>query len=95
MLKYSNEQGTPLRPDNMTREIEEKIREAFEKIHEAGVVHHDVRPDNILVSSTGGPSVWIIDFESAGPGGDQSYMMENDVVKDLIEHFRRGELVNW
>jgi tRNA A-37 threonylcarbamoyl transferase component Bud32 len=94
-LRYSNEQATPLRPNNMTREIEENIYEAFKKIHEAGVVHNDVRLDNILVSAVGGPSVWIIDFEYAGPGDDCSYEMELNAVKDLIEDVRRGETVLW
>jgi serine/threonine protein kinase len=69
------------------------ILEAFNQIHEHGVVHHDVRPDNILVSESGN-SVWIIDFECAGDGDESSYEHEREVVTDLMNKVR-GEDKFW
>ena len=46
---------------NLTPKTEEKILRAFDEIHYLGVLHGDVRPENILVGRDGG--VWIIDFE--------------------------------
>jgi RIO-like serine/threonine protein kinase len=46
---------------NLTPKTEEKILSAFDEIHNLGILHGDVRPENILVGVDGG--VWVIDFE--------------------------------
>ena len=48
----------------MTARAESEILEAFNSIHSLGVIHGDVRADNILVSNHGN-GAWIIDFEFA------------------------------
>jgi RIO-like serine/threonine protein kinase len=85
-----------LSTNNLTVQVEEKIYLAFQKIHKLGVVHHDVRSDNVLVSTvaTGESSVWMIDFQRASTGNDFSYEFEHDVMKDVIERVKRGD-VEW
>jgi len=46
---------------NLTVKIQQKIVQAFDRIHSLGVLHGDLRPENILVGPDG--DVWIIDFE--------------------------------
>ena len=45
----------------MTIEREKKVLQAFDAIHALGVLHGDIRAENILVENDG--KVWIIDFE--------------------------------
>ena len=47
----------------LTADIERKVRDAFDIIHSLGVIHGDIRPDNILVGDD--ERIWIIDFESS------------------------------
>jgi RIO-like serine/threonine protein kinase len=47
----------------LTAKVKKEILKAFKAIHALGVVHGDVRADNILVGKD--ESVWIIDFEFA------------------------------
>jgi len=48
----------------------ERVARALHAAHEAGVVHRDVKPGNIMVSSDGAPVV--LDFGLAHDGGDES-----------------------
>jgi len=83
-----------LSQSNLTSEVETKIYHAFDMIHEFGVVHGDLSAENILVSSADAePSVWIIDFEYARNGDDESFAMERETVKELIEEVRHGEIM--
>jgi thiamine kinase-like enzyme len=70
----------------LTDEIESKIFDAFESIHQLGIVHNDVRPGNVLISQDG--SVWIIDFEHAGTGGERIYDVEHGHIRDMIHELR-------
>jgi RIO-like serine/threonine protein kinase len=47
--------------DNLTEKGEKKIVNVFDAIHSLGVMHGDIRKQNILVGDN--DSVWIIDFE--------------------------------
>lgn len=67
--------------------------DAFDKIHELGVVHNDVRPDNILISQPD-CSVWVIDFECAGVGDESSFKLEREVVTNMMERLKRGEQIS-
>lgn len=66
----------------LTADIEQKVRDAFDIIHSLGVVHGDIRPDNILVGDD--KCIWIIDFESSifldsiQPADDGEAMLQSD-----------------
>jgi hypothetical protein len=56
-------QGSAVSAASLTDNVEKNIRDALNAIHQLGVAHGDIRPDNILVGE--GERVWIIDFESS------------------------------
>lgn len=56
------EQNCPLSPEEAV-EIGSEICEALQEIHQAGVIHRDISPDNIFIHKDG--RVKIIDFGSA------------------------------
>jgi tRNA A-37 threonylcarbamoyl transferase component Bud32 len=45
---------------NLTLKTAEKILKAFDEIHKLGVLHGDIRQENIIDDDD---TVWIIDFE--------------------------------
>ena len=67
---------------------------AFSAIHALGVVHRDVRPENILVAKDGN-STWIIDFEFAEVGTieemNSEITEEKRYVEDLLANIRNGK----
>jgi serine/threonine protein kinase len=73
----------------LTERVESKVLEAFDSIHRLGVVHNDVKPDNILVAQPEG-SVWIVDFEDAGTGNDLTCAVERQLVRDVISRLKGG-----
>src|SRR5437762_13767595 len=74
--------------------VESQILKAFGRIHSLGVVHGDVRRENILVDANGN-SVWIIDFEYAEiiDGGLESkpskIALETELVKGLLREIKK------
>ena len=50
------------RPENINKTVVKNITAAFNAIHELGVIHGDVRRQNIMVKAD--QSVVIIDFEN-------------------------------
>ena len=73
---------------------------SFTEIHALGVIHGDVRPENILVSEEEG-KVWVIDFEFAeilvdGDGDADSKVAEeiialNDMLADVKRRRALGD----
>jgi len=69
---------------------------SFKEIHALGVIHGDVRPENILVSEEVG-KVWVIDFEFAeflvdGDGdADSKAAKEMIAVKNVLEDLKRRQ----
>jgi tRNA A-37 threonylcarbamoyl transferase component Bud32 len=47
----------------MSTSVEDKVRKAYEELHQRKILHGDIRAGNILVASN--ESIYIIDFESA------------------------------
>jgi RIO-like serine/threonine protein kinase len=80
---------------NLTPKAESKILKAFDGIHSLGVLHCDVRADNILVGEEGN-DVWIVDFEFAqviGVGEDakQRLSQELNEVKRVLTEIRNNQ----
>jgi RIO-like serine/threonine protein kinase len=77
----------------LTPEINVQILNAYSAIHDLGVVHSDVAPQNILVDSEVG-RVWIIDFESSylkDEIREYDRWDEKDSVLMMIKKVERGE----
>jgi len=67
--------------------VESKILDVYDNIHRLGVVHNDVRRENILILKPE-DSVWVIDFEHAGTGNDSAFSNERESVKEMIDKVR-------
>jgi thiamine kinase-like enzyme len=52
-----------LSAENWTVSIEQKLRDALAAIHDLGMIHGDVRLENILIGKA--ETVWFLDFETA------------------------------
>lgn len=64
--------------DEQRHEIMAKVSEAIQNLHDAGFVHGDIRPPNVLVNcrmptSTDGIKIYFIDFDWAGCQGEAVY----------------------
>jgi RIO-like serine/threonine protein kinase len=84
--------------------VEVEIMKAFDAIHELGVIHNDVREQNILVTDDG-ESVFIIDFdhsvtisELTEPQGncipttsERSIALERREIKILLHRLKNPE----
>lgn len=68
--------------------MEDKIRKAYGELHQLGVLHGDVRPSNILVSSS--ESVYIIDFENASMASERVREGEMLEVQRILLKVRRN-----
>jgi tRNA A-37 threonylcarbamoyl transferase component Bud32 len=66
----------------LTDETENEILKAFAAMHSLGVVHGDIRADNILVAK-GGDSVWIVDFEFAEIVARAADEMRSKVAQEI------------
>jgi len=74
----------------LTLEIGNEIWNAYEAIHELGVIHGDVAPRNILVDSKAG-GVWIIDFEYSSfidEGDEKSHWNEKQEVWRMMHDIK-------
>jgi serine/threonine protein kinase len=56
-------QSTPILPESTARQIATQLLHAIESIHSSGVVHGDIKPTNIILTSTlPYPSLKLVDF---------------------------------
>jgi TonB family protein len=53
----------PTLPSNVLIPLVDQLLEALAQIHAAGLLHWDVRPENILIDGSGAP--WLVDFGAA------------------------------
>ena len=70
-------QGTHLSSEFMNDDIERKVLAAYRSLHDWGVMHGDIRRENVLVLED--ESVRIIDFDNA------SILPEDDLKLILCE----------
>jgi RIO-like serine/threonine protein kinase len=72
---------------NLTPLVADKIFKAYTAIHELGICHGDIRPNNIVVGENN--SVWILDFEYArkvrGLRGEVELSGEMNDVRRMLE----------
>ena len=67
-------EGTSLVSDDaaLTAEGSRLLRETLRAIHDCGLVHRDVKPDNIVITKEGPPI--LVDFDCAGDIGEKGFM---------------------
>jgi len=53
----------------------EEIQTKVSDLHQAGFVHGDIRPTNVMVKKSGPPGVMLLDFDWAGVIGEARYPM--------------------
>jgi serine/threonine protein kinase len=72
-----------LSSDVLTDKIRNSVINAFDRIHQLGIAHHDIRPENVLIE-TPQDTVWIIDFELAGAATRHVCQHELQSVKSIL-----------
>ena len=65
---------------NLKNDMERKILEAFDNVHQLGIVHNDVRPENVWIAQPEG-SVWVEDFEHASISDEVSSRTERQLIQ--------------
>jgi serine/threonine protein kinase len=72
-----------------TSALSSRVRQAFMALHDKGVLHGDVRPENILVTKDS--SVVIIDFERSEVNIEPSLLeAEQNEVRGLLRWWKQG-----
>lgn len=80
-------QAKPLARDRINQNVVENVISAFRGIHEMGVVHGDVREENILVRED--KSIVIVDFERMEMNASQHLIeIEDYSVKALLSELQ-------
>jgi len=69
---------------NLTATAENNIIKGFESIHALGVIHGDIRAENILVSK-GGNAAWIVDFEFSALVGKGHTVKLFKTAQEMVE----------
>jgi tRNA A-37 threonylcarbamoyl transferase component Bud32 len=84
-------QGNDLAAENLTPKVEQNLWAAFKEIHELGVVHGDIRNENVLVRDD--ESVWIIDFEMSMNEGvtEEDIEDENACIDYMLAKLKKAK----
>ncbi|MDQ3940318.1 MAG: serine/threonine-protein kinase [Actinomycetota bacterium] len=87
-LKALIEEMGPLDPKRVIK-IMRQVANALDAAHEAGVVHNDVKPQNILIADRDGPGddlVFVTDFGLVRPAGAESTASRTGQVFGSIQY---------
>ena len=93
--------ATPLPSAGDTQSVMRQLLSALGYIHHRRIIHNDVKPQNVLVSSDFGglsPSVWLCDFGSSlvEVAGCRGYTLEDIQQKGVQEgtrYYRAPEIL--
>jgi RIO-like serine/threonine protein kinase len=91
-LSIVNVQGKELCAENLDDEVSNNIKTAFAEIHRLGVIHGDIRKQNIMVKED--KSVVVLDFETSVYHENLSDDMirdENEVIQRVLKEVKRGK----
>lgn len=86
MFVWLKLEGSRLSNENSTARVKSNIIAAYAAIHKLGVVHGDIRAENVLVLKD--ESVRIIDFENGSTNADIDQIeAEKEEVDRMLERF--------
>ena len=89
-MYIANIKGKGLCAENLDDEVSNNIKTAFAEIHRLGVIHGDIREQNIMVKED--KSVVVLDFESSVYHEDLSDDLiqdENEVIQRVLKEVKR------
>lgn len=91
-MYIANIQAKELCGENLDDEVSNNVKTAFAEIHRLGVIHGDIRKQNIMVKED--KSVVVLDFESSVYHEDLSDDMiqdENEVIQRVLQEVKKGK----
>ena len=96
LKQYLQEKNTPL-SEAETLEIMTPVLQILGKVHETGVIHRDISPDNIMLGDNG--KVYLIDFGAArmvtGAETKSLEVMLKPGYTPFEQYYSRGKMGPW
>lgn len=76
LVAYRSRMGGSLTPDQL-RDVASELSNAIAAFHEAGLAHHDIKPENVLVRTLEPLDLVLSDFGLAVVAGNRTYYATN------------------
>lgn len=73
-------------PQNLNEKQKQMLLNTLERIHEAGILHNDIRKENILIDEVGNPFIIDFGFSTQGTSWEEQ-MEERNVLLRLIDSY--------